>query len=159
MPFSLAARTYLKEAVSAKLSPFQLRPQACVEHANQHLAMPFPRGLVCELNPSAHFMWTMQVTDGQYWICHYWPSLPENLWPAGKELYVAIIMSEVSQSVQSLSHIWRFATPWTVGRQASLSITNSQSLLKLTSIELVMPSNFLILCPLKCLGVLKILTF
>ena len=48
--------------------------------------------------------------------------------------------------VQSLSHIWLFATPWTAARQASLSITISQSLLKLMSIESVMPSNHLILC-------------
>ena len=48
--------------------------------------------------------------------------------------------------VQLLSHVWLFATPWTAARQASLSITNSQSLLKLMSIELVMPSNHLILC-------------
>ena len=53
-----------------------------------------------------------------------------------------------SQSVQSLSHIWLFTTPWTAVSQASLSITNSQSLLKLISIESVMPSNHLILCPL-----------
>ena len=49
-------------------------------------------------------------------------------------------------SVQLLSHVQFFATPWTSARQASLSITNSQSLLKLLSIELVMPSNRLILC-------------
>ena len=49
-------------------------------------------------------------------------------------------------SVQSLSHVRLFATPRTAARQASLSITNSQSLLKLMSIELVMPSNHLILC-------------
>ena len=49
-------------------------------------------------------------------------------------------------SVQSLSHIQLFATPWTAACQASLSITNSQSLLKLISIEQVMPSNHLILC-------------
>ena len=49
-------------------------------------------------------------------------------------------------SVQSLSRVQLFATPWTAARQASLSITNSQSLLKLMSIELVMPSNHLILC-------------
>ena len=49
-------------------------------------------------------------------------------------------------SVQSLSRVWLFATPWTAARQASLSITNSWNLLKLTSIELVMPSNHLILC-------------
>ena len=49
-------------------------------------------------------------------------------------------------SVQSLSHIQLFATPWTTACQASLSITNSQSLLKLTSIKSMMPSNHLILC-------------
>ena len=49
-------------------------------------------------------------------------------------------------SVQSLSCVRLFATPWTAACQASLSITNSQSLLKLMSIELVMPSNHLILC-------------
>ena len=47
--------------------------------------------------------------------------------------------------VQLLSHVLLFVTPWTAARQASLSITNSQSLLKLMSIELVMPSNHLIL--------------
>ena len=49
-------------------------------------------------------------------------------------------------SVQSLSHVWLFATPWTTARQASLSITNSRSLPKPMSIESVMPSNHLILC-------------
>ena len=49
-------------------------------------------------------------------------------------------------SVQSLIRVRLFATPWTPAHQASLSIINSQSLLKLMSIELVMPSNHLILC-------------
>ena len=49
-------------------------------------------------------------------------------------------------SVQSFSHVRLFVIPWTAAHQASLSITNSQSLLKLMSIELVMPSNHLILC-------------
>ena len=49
-------------------------------------------------------------------------------------------------SVQLLSPVWLFATPGTAACQASLSITNSQSLFKLMSIELVMPSNHLILC-------------
>ena len=49
-------------------------------------------------------------------------------------------------SVQLLSHVQLFATPWTVAHQASLSITNSQSLLKLMSIKSVTPSNHLILC-------------
>ena len=49
-------------------------------------------------------------------------------------------------SVQSLCHVRLFVTPWTAARQTSLSITNSQSLPKLMSIESVMPSNHLILC-------------
>ena len=49
------------------------------------------------------------------------------------------------QSVQSLSHGWLFVTPWTAARQISLSIMNSQSSLKLISVESVMPSNHLIL--------------
>ena len=49
-------------------------------------------------------------------------------------------------SVQLLSHAWLFESPWTAARQASLSITNSRSSLKLMSIEYVMPSSHLILC-------------
>ena len=49
-------------------------------------------------------------------------------------------------SVQALSRVQLFVTPWTAAHQTSLSITNSQSLLKLMSIELVMPSNHLIHC-------------
>ena len=48
------------------------------------------------------------------------------------------------RSVQSLSHVWLFVTPWTVAKQASLSSTKTPSLLKLMSIESVMPSNYLI---------------
>ena len=51
-----------------------------------------------------------------------------------------------SVSVQLLSHVWLFATPWTTAHQASLSITNSYTLLNLMSIMLVMPSSHLILC-------------
>ena len=56
-----------------------------------------------------------------------------------------VAMVQGFSSVQSLSHLQLFVTPWTAARQASLSITNSQSLLKLMSIESVMPSNHLIL--------------
>ena len=49
-------------------------------------------------------------------------------------------------SVQSLSHVWLFATPWIAAHQASLSITNSRSSLKLKSIESEMPSSHVILC-------------
>ena len=53
---------------------------------------------------------------------------------------------DLPKSVQLLSHVWFFVTPWTAAHQASLSITNSLSTLKLMSIELVMPSNLFILC-------------
>ena len=49
-------------------------------------------------------------------------------------------------SIQPLSHVWHFVTPWTAARQASLSITNSRSLLKLMSIKSVMPPNHLVFC-------------
>ena len=51
-----------------------------------------------------------------------------------------------NQPVQSLSRVQLFAIPWTAARQASLSITNSKNLLKLMSIESMMPSNHLIFC-------------
>ena len=57
---------------------------------------------------------------------------------------IHLITSEVA--VQSLSHVRPFATPWTAAHQASLSSTIFWSLLKLMSIELMMPSNHLILC-------------
>ena len=59
---------------------------------------------------------------------------------------MANLDNAVFSSVQSLSHVQLFETPWTAACQASLSITNSQSLLKLMSIDLVMPSNHPILC-------------
>ena len=57
-----------------------------------------------------------------------------------------LLLGKKMYSVQSLSHVRLFATPWITAHQASLSITNSWSLLKPMSIESVMPSNHLILC-------------
>ena len=62
------------------------------------------------------------------------------------EFIISRCLSCVFSSVQLLSRVRLFATPWTIARQASLSITNSRSLHKLMSIESVMPSNHLILC-------------
>ena len=59
---------------------------------------------------------------------------------------IVIILISSVQSVQSLSHVWFFVTPWTATRQASLSITNFWSPPKPMSIKLVMPSNHLIPC-------------
>ena len=56
------------------------------------------------------------------------------------------IVNILLSSVQLLSCVWLFATPWTAACQASLFITNSQSLIKLKFIESVMPSNLIILC-------------
>ena len=58
-----------------------------------------------------------------------------------RQLFLVVVVA-----VQPLSRVWLFATPWTAACQAPLSITNSWSLLKFTPIELVMPSNHLILC-------------
>ena len=66
-------------------------------------------------------------------------------WREVKEGGAVCILIQFS-SVQSLSHVQLFATPWTAACQASLSIINYRSLLKLMSIESVMPSNHLILC-------------
>ena len=97
-----------------------------------------------------------------HWICSAWPCC---IWPSPchhekcrsswwglghhtnsvascpEQLYLHTLFS----SVQSFSHVWLFATPWIAAHQASLSITNSQSLLKPMSIASVMPSNHLIL--------------
>ena len=61
-------------------------------------------------------------------------------------LLFVVINSFYSFVVQSLSHVWLYVTPWTAAHQASLSFTISWGLLKLMSIESVMPSNHLILC-------------
>ena len=62
-------------------------------------------------------------------------------------VFIIFLLNKHSfSSVQSLSHVRLFATPWTAAHQASLSITNSWSLLKLMSIESVLPSNHLIFC-------------
>ena len=67
-------------------------------------------------------------------------------WEWLSSYYITKEKSPSVQSVQSLSHVWLFVTPWTAARQASLSITNFLSILSLMSIESVMSSNHLILC-------------
>ena len=69
--------------------------------------------------------------------------------PRSKHLLISWLQSPpavIFSSVQSLSRVWLFVIPWTAACQVSLSIANSRSLLKLMSIESVMPSNHLILC-------------
>ena len=73
-----------------------------------------------------------------------WPKRPSTSEWIKKMWYISVQFT----SVQSLSRVQLFATPWTVAHQASLSITNFRSLHKLMSIESVMPSKHLILCSL-----------
>ena len=90
------------------------------------------------------FIWLLQ----NCYVIHEWYRINGRCWN------ILILSCLVSlrikifhfSSVQWLSHLWLFATPWTAAHQASLSVTNSRSLLKLGSIESVMPSNYLILC-------------
>ena len=68
------------------------------------------------------------------------------LYPRTEFLSPGTVIYGIFSSVQSLSHVRLFATPWATACQASLSITNSWDLCKLVSIESVMPSNHLIIC-------------
>ena len=78
------------------------------------------------------------ITPGAY------PQVSSIKWPS--EPSQGCFCSGIVAVVQSLSHVQLSVTPWTTARQASLSFTISWSLLRLMSIELVMPSNHLILC-------------
>ena len=74
-----------------------------------------------------------------------WSCIPFSCWYSMELLKITLFLMCQFSSVQSLSHVRLFATPWIAARQASLSITNSRSSLKLSSIESVMPSSHLIL--------------
>ena len=78
---------------------------------------------------------------------NWWPPRDPNQYKSRHRIFTMAYQTLLQfSSVQSLSRVRLFVTPWITAHQASLSITNSQSLLKLMSIESVMPSNHLILC-------------
>ena len=92
-------------------------------------------------------IYILDVLLSQFWtspLFHVW-FLTVASWPAYRFLWRQIRWSGIVV-VQLLRHVWLFVTPWTAALQASLSFTISQSLLKLMSIESVMPSNHLVLC-------------
>ena len=91
------------------------------------------------------FMSKYENVDIQIILSNFWKRMKNS---KKEHLYALLVywFSDWFSSVQSLSHVQLFVTPWTAARQASLSITNSQSLLKLMSKESVMPSTLLILC-------------
>ena len=88
--------------------------------------------------------WTSISSTGMWIIYHFAPWKPTN--KVIPSLFSRLLYSEFVV-VQSLSHVQLFSAPWTAGHQSSLSITIFLSLLKLMSIESVMPFNHLILCP------------
>ena len=92
---------------------------------------------------------------GQDWVTELTDWLKNSKCPLlnykGTSFRLGLEVLRIISSVQSLSGAWLFATPWTAAHQASLSVTNSLNLLKLTFIQSVMPSNHLILCHLRLL--------
>ena len=92
--------------------------------------------------------WKMEMTVSRL-ECHIWGEVTAHDFKGQDTRKAACLIAGVQiqfSSVQSLSCVWLFVTPWTAACQASLSITNSQSSLKLMSIKSVMPSSHLILC-------------
>ena len=105
-----------------------------------HLSFPLPVILFPQMSPgSLHFFQIFTQRSSSLWVL-----------PRAHHLIFSLILylypMHFFSSVQSLSHVRLFATPWTAACQASLSITNSWRLLKLMSIMSVMPFNHLILC-------------
>ena len=123
------------------------KPRQCIEKQRHYSANKEPYSQGYGL-PSAHVrLWELDHKEGR---------MPKNwcLWTVVLEKTrknpldskeIRLVNLQFS-SVHSLSHVRFFATPWIVACQASLSITNSRSSLKLTSIESVMPSSHVILC-------------
>ena len=94
-----------------------------------------------------HCRWILYCLSHQGSPCMYVHIMYYNTYNNMPILHKIIkILYNKIRSDQSLSHVWLFATPWIAAGQASLSITNSRSSPKLTSIESVMPSSHLILC-------------
>ena len=87
-------------------------------------------------------VWRKRNPSTHWWEC----KLVQPLWKTTRKFLRKGKIESPFVGVQSLSRLWLFATPWTVARQVSLSLTISWSLLRLMSIEVVMPSNQLILC-------------
>ena len=118
-------------------------PNFCKMRASWHWTPSLPKPYILTF-PQCRFG---AVFQSYLWCCspgcspHF---APNKTYLTTLKLY--IFFSQHNQSVQLLSCVQLFVTPWTAACQGSLSTTNSQSLLKLMSIALVMPSNNLILC-------------
>ena len=126
--------------------PLQERVQRCLKNLNIVIQLKHSRS-----NGLLLGIYTQKFDDrgrNRYLYIHFSHSITHSS-PYLETTYISIyggINKESGCSVQLLSHVRLFVTIWTAACQASLSITNSRSLLKLMSIESVMPSNHLILC-------------
>ena len=105
-------------------------------------------GNVVLLTPWFFFFWKVQNCERKIDYSRHWnfTQLPQHCSSIVGVSCLLYLSKGKFSSVQSLSRVQLFVTPWTAAHQASLSITNSRSSLKLMSIESVMPSNHLILC-------------
>ena len=149
--FLLQCRKVKSESEVAQLCPTLSDPMDCNLPSSKEGSCSFcgakhfvtnvntsllPSTLSVSLETGLGFAWPKQVQG--------WSNLSTNA-----ELFPELLLragSDQIRSDQSLSRVWLFATPWIAARQASLSITNSQSSFRLTSIKSVMPSSHLILC-------------
>ena len=136
-PYHRAARTYTGQKKQTLGGHKQNLVQTGTQEKGAAITQETDPDLPVNVRESSTESWVGSglLQGWGHWVCQcvygiFWRRLP---------------LSSFS-SVQSLSHVWLFATPWTAAQQASLSITNSWSLLKLMSMELVKPSNHLILC-------------
>ena len=142
---------------------FSLPPQKYLEDLQKYWCHPKPFTSICPLlslccSESGTSVWLCHPSSLRVWKRTVW-ELPWRYsgYDSSCLMQEACVQSLIRElryhmpcsvqfsSFQSLSHVWLFATPWATARQASLSITNCQSLPKPMSIELVMPSNHLIL--------------
>ena len=87
-----------------------------------------------------------RISKSQTWLSNFTFYAPYLLYPFIYWWTSRLLPCPHFSSVQSFSRVWLFANPWIAAHQASLSITNSRSSLRLTSIQSVMPSSHLILC-------------
>ena len=149
--FVLQGQTYLLLQVSFDFLFFHSNPLWWKRHL---LGILILKGLVGLHRTSQlqlfqlNYTWIIVMLNGLPWKWTKIILLFLKLYPNTAFWTLLLTMRAQFSSVQSLSHVWLFETPWTAVRQASLSITNSWNLLKLMSIKSVMPTNQLILCRL-----------
>ena len=144
--FLPATHTHWNEAVSIIFLLLKTSQKQLDKCEQRPTFISFPFGKHCA---SQCFSSIPQASSHSCCDCCRRPGQEQNQTKSTKKKKTAVgegDMQEIDAVVQSLSHVWLFVTPWTAAFQVSLSFTISQSLLKLMSIESVMPSNHLILC-------------